>query len=992
MLSNTPKQIKLYCETKFFFAFCACWLVHTYAQTQANYSTNYTVSDGLPSATIYCAVQDLEGYMWFSTDAGVSRFDGKSFRNFGIDDGLCDNEILSMGVDSRGRIWFLSLSGCLCCFDHGRILNGNNSPGLNIPLSGRRVRYNFFEDKTHRIWIGGNSHEVISIDPKLKASSIKVVSGSAHIVFEHNEKIYVTDKPNSSFRLATDLFVVDPENFELQHVGDTLNFDCTMIFFGPGGRKYVPTMEGIGILENLEVSTIIPMDSMSGLNDVRRVFVDKNENVFALDQTLRFQSFEKRGKQYRRKPKADIIGVDVSFVYVDNDLNRWYCTTENGVYMFSPLEQSNFSLYRFSQNERPTRIEADHFGNVAVGTSEGFVYVFQNEELISVFGTSSNTNMEPIKDIEFDKDNNLWTLTNQHIQRNSFREGVFDKTPDKLLGKGRGSSLKSMCFDENESIFVGTFNGVAYVNGDDDSYGLNRIINEIDNRIYELCMSNDGTLWFESGNQLNSWKDSVLTKYPSLTSEFSTRITSIELIPDGALAISTEGGGVKFFKDGEIIGKIDVESGLPTNECGKLFISGNTHFLTTKKGLVIYEYNSAKPQVTDIIDHTDGLMSDKVYDVFYNGELVYLATYEGLLFYRLHEEKHAFLPPLVHWISFQAGNIEFDFSREIEFPFEQSLVRIGYIGIDFASNNEIQFQYSLNENPWILTTANALEFFSLNPGLYNIRVRAKKQNSDWSEPISLSFSIHPPYYATTWFRFLLGCTILLVGFWLFRIFEKRKYERKMSVIMREQAVMSERNRISSDMHDDLGSELSNIVILSRVAQEQLGLSQEQKAPISKIDRAATDTIGKMNEIIWALNPANDTLENLASYIQKYTNNFLEFHELNGRAFLSVDIPVMTLSAQLRRNVFLIVKEALQNIHKHSGASVVELKMNFEPDRFIVQISDNGKGFSEQKIAVEGNGLRNMRKRTSDIGGTIRIETRPEGGSEITLSVPRQMDL
>jgi signal transduction histidine kinase len=255
----------------------------------------------------------------------------------------------------------------------------------------------------------------------------------------------------------------------------------------------------------------------------------------------------------------------------------------------------------------------------------------------------------------------------------------------------------------------------------------------------------------------------------------------------------------------------------------------------------------------------------------------------------------------------------------------------------------------------------------------------------------MELTVLPPYYATWWFRIMILLLISGIAFSVFRFFERRKYERKLAVIMQEQAILEERNRISADMHDDLGSELTNIIILSRIATSQLGLNGDKAVPIQKIDAAATGVISKMNEIIWALNPANDSLEGLANYLQRFVNDFLDLHDLGGRMTRPENLPDIPLKSAFRRNVFLIVKEFMQNINKHAQATRVELHMSVGLTELSIEITDDGVGFDQEKLPGDGNGLRNMIKRAEDVGGTATIKSSPGKGSSINLVVPLRKD-
>ncbi len=271
-------------------------------------------------------------------------------------------------------------------------------------------------------------------------------------------------------------------------------------------------------------------------------------------------------------------------------------------------------------------------------------------------------------------------------------------------------------------------------------------------------------------------------------------------------------------------------------------------------------------------------------------------------------------------------------------------------------------------------------------GDYNFQIRARKHDSDWSEPVKLSFTSLPAWWASWWFRTLLIFGAGLITFLIIRFFTRRKYERQLAIIQKEQALLEERNRISADMHDDLGSELTKIVILSRIARTKLGLERSKEQPIIDIDNAATDIVKKMNEIIWALNPTNDSLESLVSYLQKYVNDYFEVRDLYGRVEMPENVPNLKVKAAFRRNVFLIVKECLHNIHKHSKADRVDMIIRIS-DELEISIVENGVGFDMEKTRRFGNGLINMKKRANDINGDVDQTSSIGNGSSLKMKIP-----
>jgi signal transduction histidine kinase len=188
------------------------------------------------------------------------------------------------------------------------------------------------------------------------------------------------------------------------------------------------------------------------------------------------------------------------------------------------------------------------------------------------------------------------------------------------------------------------------------------------------------------------------------------------------------------------------------------------------------------------------------------------------------------------------------------------------------------------------------------------------------------------------------------------------------------------------MHDEVGASLTRINILSELAKKEQNKPEEALKIINQISEISGDVVDEMSEIIWAMNPRNDMLDNFTSYIRQYASSYLESAMIQGRFHFPEVVPVQPMSSELRRNLFLIVKEALHNIVKHAVAGLVQMHLNYSEGNLEIIISDDGKGFVEEKMKRSGNGLVNMHKRMEDLGGRFYITSEPGKGTRIELSV------
>lgn len=197
--------------------------------------------------------------------------------------------------------------------------------------------------------------------------------------------------------------------------------------------------------------------------------------------------------------------------------------------------------------------------------------------------------------------------------------------------------------------------------------------------------------------------------------------------------------------------------------------------------------------------------------------------------------------------------------------------------------------------------------------------------------------------------------------------EKRDFEKQLAII---QARQEERNRISADMHDELGGGMTAIRLMSELAKQRM--NKGDLTEIEKISASANDLLSKMNAIIWSMNPANDTLSNLVAYIRSYTYEFFENSSVNCVVNVSDNIPLIEVTGVKRRNIFLTIKEALANVIQHACADTVIIDIT--PGKILkISIADNGIGISPEKIKTMGIGITNMQKRMKAVHGLFEIK-------------------
>jgi signal transduction histidine kinase len=214
-----------------------------------------------------------------------------------------------------------------------------------------------------------------------------------------------------------------------------------------------------------------------------------------------------------------------------------------------------------------------------------------------------------------------------------------------------------------------------------------------------------------------------------------------------------------------------------------------------------------------------------------------------------------------------------------------------------------------------------------------------------------------------------------------------RFRRLLREAEHRHAVDRERLRISRDMHDEIGSSLTQVAILSELAKQRSGDPAEVARLTARIGEISGQALDEMGEIIWTMNPKNDNLASFASYVRQHAVEYLDAAGIRAVVDFPDDPPPLTMNAEQRRHFYLLIKEALHNIVRHAGARTVQFRMQQEGNRLTVEISDDGRGFDPVTSPGGGNGLPGMRRRAETLKGELVVDSSPGKGVRILFSAP-----
>ena len=410
------------------------------------------------------------------------------------------------------------------------------------------------------------------------------------------------------------------------------------------------------------------------------------------------------------------------------------------------------------------------------------------------------------------------------------------------------------------------------------------------------------------------------------------------------------------------------------DDAGKLY-------LATNNGINIVSGDYRSP-IVSYIKIGDDNINRETNCILNLGPVFYVGTNEGILKWMPANQHKDNLAPRVYFTKITIPGLK-SFaikpyttnSGEVKMSYDEHFISFEFAGVCLKNPENVRYHYILNgqDNDWSPITEHNDVAYNLKPGDYTFKVAAENADGVWSQqPAIFHFIIEPPFWQTWWFIILMISISICIFYSLYRY--------RVSKII---AVEILRNKISADLHDDIGSTLSSISILSEVAGGEN--EQKSKRMLVEIKERSLVLMEKMDDIVWSISTKNDTVGDLLLRISQFAATVFEARDIDYEVQVPDRIKELRLDMQRRQHIYLILKEAINNLIKYSDCTTACITAGYLGGRLNIQIIDNGKGF-DVKTAPAGNGLNNMKKRTDAVHGFLLIDSRPGSGTRIALSV------
>jgi signal transduction histidine kinase/ligand-binding sensor domain-containing protein len=708
------------------------------------------------------------------------------------------------------------------------------------------------------------------------------------------------------------------------------------------------------------------------------------------------------------------LGSDVQAIYEDRDGSLWLGTFSGGLLRLQPRRAQMLDANAGLPSEMPNCLAATADGRLWAGYAGAGLFSSAGDRFDKAPTPEGLGGLNLISSMAAASKGELWLgtlglgllrLKDGSLARFSTENGLDD---DEIL---------SVAAQPDDSVWVGTRAGTVHHL---TPRGVECFPQTFGDPVTCILAGASGTVWV--GTENGGLSRLVQGRFVSADSSRVLARTPIRALcedAEGRLWLGTEGRGLACLSQNQFsvwdakAGFPDAVNGLVLDDLGKLW-------LCTDKGI----YRMARPAVRADAGAVPGLELVAEYDrsstavlergwpqaVKSAGGRLWFAAPNALCLVDPRDFRAVFSPlpvevgpilvnghPLAaaHAFLVEAGTS----GRLLRLPSGLRTLEIEFTVPSVNWPERIQFQHCLDpfDNDWVDGGAERRVRYSGLPfGHYRFRVRARNLDGSWSpENAALAFDLPPPLWRSPLVLSLEALLSILVVAAVVRLISHRRLRFKLAQLGQQQATERERMRIARDMHDELGSKLTRISYLSELALQD-EVSSRQK--FRDIAQSIRDLLQTVDEIVWAVDPQNDTLESLAAYLGHYATEYLQNTSVECELNIAADLPMHPLTAETRHNLFLAFEEAVGNALKHSGATRLRVDLAHKNSSFEICIEDNGHGFepapgsAPNKVGAKpagkpGNGLKNMRQRLSGLGGEARIQSQPGQGTKVTFTLP-----
>jgi ligand-binding sensor domain-containing protein/two-component sensor histidine kinase len=1003
----------------------------------------YTIEDGLGSGFINHMIRDSHGFLWFCTRDGLSRFDGYRFTNYEITGGPASQNFTQIFQGRNGIFWIAIDDKQLYRWDpesgtadaqslKADQLNHDGRVSLPAELVASQFYAQMFEDHNGNLWAGGAGlwrieeragkvyfHEInLNLPPNWKPSFAvwrltEGGDGSLWLGTTHGLLRRLPDGRVVQYHLSS-----SPNSESIRWLlADKSGF----IWANYPGGVYILRPEPLSALASAGDFTSRPIARSQTLDDplprrageatdlthweafgrqakeISAIYQQSNGQIWLVDKN-RVVSFD--GQRFHWFEDArETFGS----VLEDGDGDLWITRRPGGVVRFSVQGLISYGPADGLGNYDIASIYEDNAARLHVVSSGWLVSRLEARKFKLVHANIPNANEMWSSPLGFlDHTGQWWFLTSRGVFRFAHTkqlEGLTHATPQvyKTLDGLPGHWAYCIFEDSRGDLWIsirdwqtGNSGLVQWRRADETFHRLT----EADGlppfkSAGSFAEDRAGNLWFgfyQGG--LARYAAGHFTNFTPAGGLPEGFITALHLDRVGRLWLTSSGGGLaridhptaehpSFFH-------LTTRDGLSSNNTRSLTEDGAGNiYVGTVRGL-----DRIMPETGKIRHYglADGLAGDFVNTAYRdsNGSL-WFGTFGGLS--RLDPQPDPVLaaPPIriegLRIAGVKQPLSEFGASaiEGLQLSNTQSNLQIDFSSLSMSRAALLRYQYKLQgvDGDWSTPSdQRTVHYANLAPGTYRFLVRAVDPTGlSSSQPASVAFRIFPPFWQRWWFLALAITAVACAVSFLYRY--------RVAHLLELERV---RTHIATDLHDDIGSSLSQIAVLSEVVRRQVEETASVSQPLSTIASTSRELVDSMSDIVWAINPNRDNFGDLAQRMRRFGSDIFTAKDIEFRFDLSEPERSIKLDTQVRRQVFLIFKECSHNIVRHSECSRVEVNLSIENHAITLTLRDDGKGFNLEQ-ASHGHGLTSMNRRAKALDASFEISSRAGEGTVVSLKVP-----
>lgn len=1004
-----------------------------FSQNRQYVFNHVSVKNGLASDHVYSMLQDKKGFMWFGTANGLQRYDGRkiiSFRPHPTDTAFLPADPISqMILDKNNRFW-IRLSKEVGIFNQATFTY--TRVPADVPRQAlERSDLALWEDNEGNIFLSLSQYGMLVY----KEQSKSFVRDSTVIDSRPDAFIssFQQDPADGNYWIGTtkglSLFhrrnrkVYTPESNAINHpiLNTPIAKHAVVRFFIDRqsrlwiGSWIVPQNKGLMSVYDIsrqKLTTPVSFGRItSKYHELYAIRQLSNNSIWmhGMGMLAEYSDASARFNQlYNAQPDDYGIRYDaVHSFYEDREQNIWL-GTDRGVYIFNPAAQKFTSIGLMNpdeqldlENKSLTSFVQLSSGDVWCGSWGKGIFSYDQD-----FRAKPNNIIQP----GTPPDNNfymVWSFREHTLTKKVWvgcqagRLMVHDPATGKTIHLNHPvfeqRTIRTISEDQEGNLWFGTQHGrlIKW----DRAKGAKRLedgfelVHAFNSHIFVVKHDKEGLLWigtFLEGMVVMNAAGAIITNYHDKAEPgralYRNMVTDILFYDDtlviaGATAlnfVNRKTGAVRL---------ITTEEGLPGNSVSTLQRDdeGNL-WIGLINGLCRY---NMKKKIFTLFSQRDGIVRNEFHDGrsyrLRDGRMIFGNPHD-FVFFNPSQILSSSAPPDVSITDFKLFNtylppdsiLQLD---RVELDHNQNSIAIEFAALSFLQKDKMVYYTKMEgiEDDWTrVSLYNIANFTLLPPGDYTFKVRCENGDGIPSKHItSLRIHIRPPFWRQEWF--IMIC-ILALGALIYLAHRIRVRQ-----LMQMEKV---RGRIARDLHDDMGSTLSTINILSEMAKMKVNKDTEKTSEyISKISDNSNRMMEAMDDIVWSINPMNDSMQRITARMREFATGVLEAKDIEVVFRVDEKVKDLRLGMESRRDFFLIFKEAVNNIAKYSRGKHASIDISVEGSSWLVMvIKDDGVGFDVEN-ADSGNGLTNMQKRAESIKGSLVIESVPGVGTQVRLRAP-----